>query len=71
MTYYERNLPHWLPEGKTVFLTWRLHGSLPATFLRRLKENSRTRAGRKFRETDVRRPQDWRWSSARKQGCSS
>jgi REP element-mobilizing transposase RayT len=30
MTYYERNLPHWQPPGKDIFLTWRLHGSLPA-----------------------------------------
>jgi REP element-mobilizing transposase RayT len=27
MTYYERNLPHWHPEGAAVFLTWRLHGT--------------------------------------------
>lgn len=29
MTYYERNLPHWYPEGKALFVTWRLCGSLP------------------------------------------
>ena len=29
MTYYERNLPHWQPEGATFFVTWRLFGSLP------------------------------------------
>ena len=29
MTYYERNLPHWQPEGATYFVTWRLFGSLP------------------------------------------
>ena len=29
MTYYERNLPHWHPEGATFFVTWRLFGSLP------------------------------------------
>jgi REP-associated tyrosine transposase len=29
MFYYERNLPHWHPEGRPIFLTWRLHGSLP------------------------------------------
>ena len=28
--YYERNLPHWLPEGRELFVTWRLAGSLPA-----------------------------------------
>ncbi|HEV2246813.1 MAG TPA: transposase [Terriglobia bacterium] len=29
MTFYRRNLPHWHPEGKSIFLTWRLFGSLP------------------------------------------
>jgi putative transposase len=30
MNYYVRNLPHWQPPGKEVFITWRLRGSLPA-----------------------------------------
>jgi putative transposase len=34
MTYYERNLPHWQPDGHAIFLTWRLHGSLPSRWLR-------------------------------------
>jgi len=29
MSFYRRRLPHWEPEGKTFFLTWRLKGSLP------------------------------------------
>jgi REP element-mobilizing transposase RayT len=29
MTLYRRNLPHWHPEGASIFLTWRLYGSLP------------------------------------------
>jgi REP element-mobilizing transposase RayT len=29
MTYYQRHLPHWQPEGADLFLTWRLYGSLP------------------------------------------
>jgi putative transposase len=37
MTYYSRNLPHWHPEGRTIFLTWRLFGSLPRTFARNLE----------------------------------
>jgi len=32
VSYYERHLPHWQPEGADLFLTWRLHGSLPKTF---------------------------------------
>jgi hypothetical protein len=27
MTFYRRNLPHWHPEGKSIFITWRLYGS--------------------------------------------
>jgi len=27
--YYERRLPHWQPKGVDLFITWRLHGSLP------------------------------------------
>lgn len=30
--YYQRNLPHWHPEGRVLFLTWRLYGTLPAAF---------------------------------------
>ena len=30
MTYYERRLPHWHPQGQDLFVTWRLAGSLPA-----------------------------------------
>jgi len=30
MSYYERNLPHWHPQGTARFVTWRLFGSLPA-----------------------------------------
>jgi REP-associated tyrosine transposase len=27
---YQRRLPHWNPEDAALFITWRLHGSLPA-----------------------------------------
>ena len=33
VTYYQRNLPHWHPDGRVIFLTWRLQGSLPQIFL--------------------------------------
>ena len=29
MNSYRRRLPHWHPIGQPLFLTWRLHGSLP------------------------------------------
>jgi len=37
MTFYRRNLPHWHPEGKTLFITWRLYGSLPASLLKTIR----------------------------------
>ncbi|MGB8476761.1 MAG: transposase [Candidatus Acidiferrum sp.] len=37
MTFYRRNLPHWHPEGKTIFITWRLYGSLPASILKKIR----------------------------------
>jgi len=47
MTYYERNLPHWLPEAKAIFVTWRLQGSLPTSLLARLR-TSREPPGHQF-----------------------
>jgi putative transposase len=32
VTFYQRRLPHWHPAGQDIFITWRLHGSLPAQF---------------------------------------
>jgi putative transposase len=29
MTYSHRHLPHWSPSGQDIFITWRLHDSLP------------------------------------------
>ena len=34
VAFYRRRLPHWQPEGVPIFLTWRLHGSLPAQSIR-------------------------------------
>ncbi len=43
MTYYERALPHWQPEGAGLFLTWRLHGSLPKEVLESRRASSQAR----------------------------
>jgi REP element-mobilizing transposase RayT len=51
MSYYERDLPHWHPEGRTIFLTWRLYGSLPRDVRRRL-EGSQQSAGKQFAIAD-------------------
>ena len=48
MSFYKRRLPHWLPEGKAVFFTWRLYGSLPAERF----SNSELSAGERFKETE-------------------
>lgn len=37
MPYHRRNLPHWFPVGSSVFLTYRLHGSLPRNVISGLK----------------------------------
>ena len=44
MSYYQRRLPHWHPEGTAIFLTWRLFGSLPAG----ARNNSDVKAGQAF-----------------------
>ena len=51
MIYYARDLPHWHPEGKVAFVTWRFFGSLPAHVLRALREK-KISAARRFVELD-------------------
>jgi putative transposase len=46
--YYRRNLPHWIPEEKAIFLTWRLRGSLPRTFFDRLDAKKSLTDGKRF-----------------------
>jgi hypothetical protein len=47
MTDYEGNLPHWHPDGASIFLTWRLFGALPRNALGRIK-NLHTDPRRQF-----------------------
>src|SRR5690242_8298611 len=37
MAFYRRNLPHWHPEGKAIFITWRLYKALPAALVKKLR----------------------------------
>jgi REP element-mobilizing transposase RayT len=37
MVFYRRTLPHWLPEARILFLTWRLAGTLPGAIPTRPK----------------------------------
>jgi type I restriction enzyme R subunit/putative DNA methylase len=52
MPYYERNLPHCLPEGKNLFVTWRLYGSLPAVIVATLRKTDDLKDGKRFRFID-------------------
>ena len=49
MTYYERRLPHWQPDGKSIFVTWRLWGSLPAEAWAKSRAEARRRADHRAR----------------------
>ena len=51
MTQYARDLPHWHPQGKSLFVTWRLFGSLPVNVLRALGQK-KISSGRRFVELD-------------------
>ncbi|MBT2556658.1 transposase [Hymenobacter sp. ISL-91] len=42
LLYYERNLPHRLPPGSDLFLTFRLAGSLPSSVVARLQNQFRS-----------------------------
>jgi len=50
--YYQRNLPHWQAEGRAIFLTWRLHGSLPRGFVHHLRQIEKE-PGRQFLAADL------------------
>jgi REP-associated tyrosine transposase len=41
-------LPHWLPDEKAIFLTWRLYGSIPVD----RSANSKISDGEKFKRTE-------------------
>ena len=50
--FYSRNLPHWHPQGASIFLTWRLYGSLPQSTARNSCATNEP-PGRKFRRIDA------------------
>jgi len=52
MAYYERNLPHWHPDGQSLFITWRLYGSLPKKVWLALQDDRKRTAGEAFRQAD-------------------
>jgi REP element-mobilizing transposase RayT len=52
MTYYKRHLPHWQPPGRTIFLTWRLYGSLPASIIQKIQRQRNLKQGEAFLKID-------------------
>jgi putative transposase len=50
VAFYRRNLPHWHPNDKVLFITWRLHGSLPK---QRELAASASSFGDEFRNADA------------------
>ena len=52
MTFSARHLPHWDPGERTIFVTWRLHGSLPADAIKRLARRPPTQPGKLFLDID-------------------
>jgi REP element-mobilizing transposase RayT len=50
--FYRRNLPHWHPEYKALFVTWRLHGSLPTQLWKSLREEKKLSPGKSFHFVD-------------------
>jgi REP element-mobilizing transposase RayT len=51
VSYYRRNLPHWQPEECSVFITWRLYGSLPKGFTENIRKWNKE-PGRQFQAAD-------------------
>lgn len=52
MAFYRRNLPHWHPDEKALFITWRLYGSLPRLEDPECKKSSMS-AEEEFRKADA------------------
>jgi putative transposase len=52
MDYHVRHLPHWNPGERTIFLTWRLFGSLPIDVIAKLRRERGSSAGKDFAKAD-------------------
>lgn len=53
VAFYRRNLPHWLPDEKAIFITWRLYGSLPKRQEPPSVKPVATSADEEFRKADA------------------
>ena len=52
MGFYRRHLPHWHPDGASIFVTWRLSGSLPRECRASYRLDAKATAGDRFAKTD-------------------
>lgn len=52
MTYYTRHLPHWQPRERSIFVTWRLYGSLPQEAVERFRRRLASSPGKYFVDVD-------------------
>jgi putative transposase len=50
---YTRHLPHWFPDGPSIFLTWRLYGSLSVAQLDRIHQESALPDAKPFKLLDA------------------
>ncbi len=50
---YRRNLPHWYPPNVSIFITWRLHGSLPTSFEQDIERGALSTDREKFRRSEA------------------
>jgi putative transposase len=53
VAYYRRNLPHWHPEERALFITWRLYGSLPRRPEEQREKRSAISTVDQFKQTDA------------------
>jgi len=53
VVFYRRNLPHWHPDEKALFITWRLYGSLPKTHKSARGDRISGSLQKDFREADA------------------
>src|ERR1700761_3550077 len=49
---YRRNLPHVFPPHPSIFITWRLKGSIPASVVAKAREEHWLSAGKRFATVD-------------------
>ncbi len=52
MTFTRRSLPHWHPDARLIFVSWRLYGSISPTALMRLRDGGPPDGRHRFAATE-------------------